>query len=428
MDRFDWYKKVAKNVSFIPSPIQEKILADNNRFITWLSGARSGKSMLSGFLALCEVLLPGKNIWIVAPSYDLAKKEFDHTISFLQKFSIPDSNESLLDLAELSVPCEGSCKISFSWGSSIETKSTDNPISLLGVELDLLILAEASCIHRNVYDRYLRARLGSRVGRQLAFSTGSGDSGLFADFVNNGRRLLSGWSTYESSTLSNPYFNKEEYELSRQQLDAKTFAEQFEGKLVSFRGLVFDISEEMENPIIDLTPEQFEYIKTLPIFVGIKYNINNVTPITILAYDKSSRVFYTLLDMEKKESILPEIVEGLNEKLKGFKVVAYVVDAWDYETYERLSVLSCPVCKVEQEKKLGKTKATIFRARNLLTLFREGRFKISSKCQNTIKELSKCTWPNPKKEGSDLLEGEIPLPKFFQFLYVSSGIISFLEL
>ena len=422
-----YFESAAKAMQFAPTPIQQQILNDEARFITWLSGARSGKSILAGFIIAATCLLPNKAIWIVGPTYDLAKKEFTYALSFLSNFKM-NEDESVLDWAsECSTPCEGMCRLAFSWGSYIETRSTDNPRSLLGVELDLLVLAEAACVPRSAYDRYLRARIGSRVGKQLAFSTGAGDTGLFSDFVQKGRDKIEGWSTYETNTLANPYFNVAEYELAKKQLDKKSFEEQFEGKLVSPRGKVFNLDDFTETPIIDVDERTLEKIKAFPVFVSIKYFSNNVSPLSIVAFDSVSKTYYVIYDTCTSSLLPSEIVQYVTDKLRGFNLVAFLVDAWDLDTYDRLSSLSVPVAKIDCEKPLGKSKAVITRARNLIYMLKLGKLKIARQCENTLAEFDKCKWPDPKKESSDQLEGEIPLPKFFQLLYLAAGVYSYLE-
>lgn len=423
-----YLNQMTKPLGFKPTGIQKEILNDPSRFITWLSGARSGKSLLAGYIIAAACLLPNKAIWVVGPTYDLARKEFFYAIQFLSAVKF-ETGETLLDWAsEYSTPCEGMCRIAFSWGSYIETRSTDNPRSLLGVELDMLVLAEAACIPKTAYDRYLRARIGSRRGSQLAFSTGAGDTGLFSEFVQNGRLGKEGWSTYETTTLANPYFSQEEYELAKQQLDKKSFEEQFEGKLVSLRGLVFNLDEYTETPILEIDEHTFDQIRALPVFVSLKYMVNNKSPISIIAVDTRNKIYYIIYDTSS-ESLLPaDIADMIRQKTAGFNLVAVLVDAWDLDTLERFSTFNLPITKIDREKPLGKNKSIVYRARNLIKLLTEGRIKVSNRCENTIQEFSKCKWPDPKKEDSDLLEGEIPLPKFFQYLYLAAGVESYLEL
>jgi len=74
---------------------------------------------------------------------------------------------------------EGSFKVSSKSGMSIrfvngtivECKSADNSISLLGDELDLLIIDEAAVLPPNIYERYLFATTAMRKGTTIFIST-----------------------------------------------------------------------------------------------------------------------------------------------------------------------------------------------------------------------------------------------------------------
>ena len=73
-------QKLKERIGFIPHPAQQHILDNMKRFTTISAGRRFGKSNLCGFLALRELIASNRNIWIVAPTYDLSQKVFNYII------------------------------------------------------------------------------------------------------------------------------------------------------------------------------------------------------------------------------------------------------------------------------------------------------------------------------------------------------------
>ena len=70
--------KLKEKIHFQPHLAQQEILAKMKRFTIICCGRRFGKTLLASYLALKKGLLNNKNVWIVAPSYDLSKKAFDY--------------------------------------------------------------------------------------------------------------------------------------------------------------------------------------------------------------------------------------------------------------------------------------------------------------------------------------------------------------
>lgn len=416
-------------VNFNPHEIQQKIIASTKRFITWVSGARSGKSILAGMMIAAELTIPNRRIWVVGPSYMLAKKEFDYALHFLQQYFVVFRGRSIRfsELCKVSTPKEGSCVIITPAGSFVATKSTENPSSLLGEELDTLVLAEAAEIERDPYERYLIARLGSRRGRQLAFSTGAGECGVFAEFVTNGENNKQDWETFKSTTLVNPHYSIEEYERNKATLDEKTFKEQFGGELVSKRGLVF--TSNMENVVIPASDDLLREIKDLPTFVGVKYKYNNKSAFVLVSYKRSNKTFFVMKEHIGEKKLLETFIEEIRGSLSSFTSKrGFVIDTFDRTTQSDFKGKKITTIMNDGiERKLGSERSTLNRVKNIQRVLNENRLKIVDKCMSTIDEFKKCKWPDTKKEGSDQVELEIPLPKYFCCLEAVAHVICFID-
>ena len=92
---------------------------------------------------------PNKKIWLVGLSYDKADLMFREV---WQKMVVGQAN----DIERAS---EKERFIKFKWGTTIEGKSADNPDSLVGEGLDLLIMDEAAKVKKRIWDMYLSPTL-----------------------------------------------------------------------------------------------------------------------------------------------------------------------------------------------------------------------------------------------------------------------------
>jgi hypothetical protein len=158
-------------INWKPHAKQREVIEGTSRERVICAGRRGGKSALCGYVAakrffeLFEEVREGKResvkIWVVAPSYELSRKVFEYIVNFLRKL------DKSIDgyLTERPAP-----------QIKISEKSADEPKSLLGEELDLLIIDEAANISQKIWFDYLLPTTASktRQGRTIFISTPRG--------------------------------------------------------------------------------------------------------------------------------------------------------------------------------------------------------------------------------------------------------------
>ena len=129
-------KKLQEKIKWTPHPKQEEILRvmPNMREVVVNAGRRGGKSALCAYIALKYLLLDDQKIWIVAPTYDLTQKVFFYLVRWFMIVA-PSQAKAITKRPQP--------KIQTARRTILECKSADTPVSLLGEELDLLIIDEA---------------------------------------------------------------------------------------------------------------------------------------------------------------------------------------------------------------------------------------------------------------------------------------------
>jgi hypothetical protein len=155
-------------------------------------------------------------------------------------------------------PKIGDMQITFKWGSWIRAKSTKDPTTLLGEEIDGVILSEGSQMPLKTWTRYLRQRLSSRGGQVIIPTTPAG----YDDFLHplwlqgqeNGNQYpdvpyTQSVQSWQFPSWSNPYYDKSELEAAMRDLksgilDEADFEEQWGGKFTSQTGKVYKTFKE----------------------------------------------------------------------------------------------------------------------------------------------------------------------------------------
>ena len=175
-------KVLQKKIGWTPHPAQQEILDNLGQYTAICAGARFGKTMLASYIALRQLLFPNQHIWVVAPTYGLTEKIYNYLSQWLAKGFSNDVKKGLITLSDRRGESKIVNKLTNSW---IEFKSADpNSLpSLLGEELDLVIIDEAPRVPRIAWESYIYQRLTSRNGKAIFIGTPKGKGWFYEEFV-----------------------------------------------------------------------------------------------------------------------------------------------------------------------------------------------------------------------------------------------------
>ena len=413
---------IYEGMGYYPHHLQAKVHDSSARFRVVAAGARGGKSMLAGAEIVSALLAPKQHVWCVATQYTLAEKEFDWAVSFLDKLEI--GGKRALSLARISNSQRGSKSLLFPWGSRLETRSCEKPQTLLGVELDLLILCEASQIPKSIWERYLRLRISSRQGKMLATSTPNADGGLFFEMFNRAEKDQD-WARWQFESRDNPTFPRGEWETMKEEMDAKVFDEQARGLFVSRRGFVFSLSPQ--NYTAQDVPVEW------PFFVGVHYKPNNPVVAVFVSVRPEPRryIVYDEIHLEGKNVL--DICGEIKQRIAGRpKFLGVCCDFWDPAIQQELKTVGFSVGVNRKEKDIGRAIAAQKRVQglqNALKIRADGstRLIFHTRAANTIRDFTKVKWPDRREEEQEKPEQDAPLGKYMFGPSAVSYVIALLE-
>lgn len=246
-------KKLRELIGFEPHEKQWDILraiSTTARFITMCWGRRSGKTLLVAYIAIRylltnhaklnaageEVGREGNTIWIVAPTLDLAQRSWDYLMEWIPFLNKHMGKAFKINKSNLTIEC----KIS---GSKLFLKTSDNPVSLLGAGLDLLIVDEAALIQEDIWQTYLKPTLVDRGGRAIFVSTPRGKN-WFYNMMLKGIDEAQKYADYMYShmrTSDNPRLPNidREMELARMEMPLNQYMQEHEAEFIDGSGTVF---------------------------------------------------------------------------------------------------------------------------------------------------------------------------------------------
>ena len=204
--------------------MQREVANDKARFRVLAAGRRWGKSRLGSALCVAEALRGGR-AWWVAPSYPVANVGW-RMIKRLS-VSIPGAQVRVVDRA-----------ITFPSGGEVQVRSADNPDSLRGEALNLVVLDECAFMKEEAWSEALRPALADRLGRAVFISTPKGYT-WFWRLWNQGLTGDANYHSWQLPTASNPYIKPTEIEAAQRNMSERTFKQEFLAEFIDDSGGVF---------------------------------------------------------------------------------------------------------------------------------------------------------------------------------------------
>ena len=200
---------------------QKEVAESPARFKVVAAGRRFGKSRLGSVLCVAEALRGGQ-AWWVAPSYPIATVGW----RMIKRLSGRIPGVSIK---------EGEHTVEFPGGGEVRVRSADNPDSLRGDGLDLVVLDECAFIKREAWTEALRPALSDRQGKALFISTPKGRN-HFWELYQRGVRQEEGWQSFTFPTNTNPFMMQCEIAAAERDLPEMIFRQEYLAEFVDDSG------------------------------------------------------------------------------------------------------------------------------------------------------------------------------------------------
>ena len=236
---------------------QHKVSSSNKRFRVLVSGRRFGKTYLCITEMMKFATQVGKTIWYVAPTFKMARE-----IVWLKlKQMLSDFNwiESINE-TNLSIRIKKT-------GSIISLKGCENYDSLRGVGLDFLILDEFADIDEKAWTEVLRASVADTQGDVLMCGSPKGFGNWSYRMYEKGKRDKE-WDSFQFTTLEGGMVPPEEIEQAKQDIDIRTFRQEFEGTFENYAGAVYYNFHAVDNVL----EKKIDWNK--PLHIGLDFNVD----------------------------------------------------------------------------------------------------------------------------------------------------------
>ena len=204
-----------------------------------------------------QAAIPNQIIWYVAPTFKMAKEIcWSDLKQTLAKYNwIEDINETTLTIRIRKT------------NSIISLKGAENFDSLRGTGLNFLVLDEFADIDKRTWFEVLRASCSDKEAKVLFTGTPRGFGNWSYELYLKGKQDPE-WESFQYTTLQGGMVTKEELEQAKQDVDIRTFRQEFEGTFENYAGAVYYNFHPVES-VIDC---KIDWKK--PLHIGMDFNVD----------------------------------------------------------------------------------------------------------------------------------------------------------
>lgn len=288
-----------ERVGYRPHPGQRPLHDSPARFKVLSCGRRFGKTECGPRDIGPLIHVPEGYIWIVAPTYDLALKEFrlfHKDIAKLKRQGHIKVEKSVMD------PVGKRFLLKVRGGATIEVKSQEKADQLVGEGLVAVIMAEAARLKPSIWTELIRPTLADSRGVALFPSTPRGRNWFKALYDRGQAGDRTDWASWRLPSWENPVLfpmGEEDPEIldMRADMGRQEYLQEIAADWVAFEGQVYD--EFTDEVHVD----RFAPMRSATTYGAVDFGY--VDPFVVLAiqHDADGRVY--VLDEYWSERMTP---------------------------------------------------------------------------------------------------------------------------
>jgi len=277
---------------------QFEVFWNPSRFRVVVAGRRFGKTVL----ARAEIIRAAKGkgaklIWYVCPTFGMAREiMWDELIYALPKKWVKKINETRLEIRLVN-------------GSVIQLKGADRPDTLRGRGVHFVILDEFQDFRNEVWEKVIYPTLTTTRGRALIIGTPKSFNHFYNLYqlgnVRKNKKMLHWWS-WQFPTIMSPFVPPSEIEHAKNNMDEKTFRQEFLASFETMAGRVyyaFDRNVHVGN---------YAFNPRLPIWIGQDFNIDPMS--SVIMQEQPNGDVWVVDEIYLPSSNVQEVCEEIDRR------------------------------------------------------------------------------------------------------------------
>ena len=281
---------------------QRNVINNDARFRVLITGRRFGKTYLAVNELAKFASQPNKKVWYVAPSYRQAKAI---CWNVLKEKMIYHKWVKTINHSDLTITLKNN--------SQITLRGSDNEQSLRGVGLNFLCIDEFADVSKEAWYEVLRPTLSDTKGHALFCGSPRGFGNWSYDLYKMGETNKD-WKSFQYTTLEGEQVTQDEIEQAKQDLDLRTFQQEYEATFVNYSGMIYYNFSRDKN-IIE------KYTKDSPVLhIGLDFNVDPMSAVVCII--ENDRII-VVDEVQIYSSNTNEMCDEIKTRYKNKQIVVY---------------------------------------------------------------------------------------------------------
>ena len=381
----DQYLKLLDSWNTLNSAQLALINAINNpqyRFVCAALARRLGKTYISNIIAQLVALVPGCNVLVISPNYNLSSISFELQRRFIKHFDLEVERDNLKDKV-----------IELSNGSTIRMGSITTVDSVVGRSYQLILFDEAALAEggETAFNVQLRPTLDRSDAKAIFISTPRGQHNWFSKFYQRGwSDQYPEWASIQADWTENTRMSLEDVGEAKRTLSSSEFEQEYMASFLTFEGQIYRFDE---SQLVKPWPGGYRY----EAIAGCDPGYRDSTAFVVVLWIQELDTFWVVGEYLKSAQNTSEHAQAFRELIDTWSVELVFVDS-------AAAQFSADLAYIYDIATTRSKKDVLSGISYVQTLVEQGRLLVDPSCTNTIEMLNQYRW-----DTRETLQRERPL-------------------
>ena len=344
------------------------------RFICAALARRLGKTYIANIIGQLVTLVPGSNVLIISPNYNLSSISFELQRKLIKHFDLEVARDNLKDKI-----------IELENGSTIRMGSLSTVDSTVGRSYDLIIFDEAALGEGGeaAFNVALRPTLDRPGAKAIFISTPRGRNNWFSQFYNRGfDDNFPEWISLQADYSENTRMAESDVAEARRSMSKAEFEQEYMASFTTYAGQIYNYNQQdVVAPPPDLLGEAI---------AGCDPGYRDETAFVAVVYDHKQDWFWVVDEYLKSEKTTKEHAEEFQVLCTRWGIETIFIDSAAAQFASDLAYLyNLATTKAKKDVLPG--------IAYIQTLVAQNRLKVAPHCENVLAMLDQYRWDD--KEG-----------------------------
>jgi hypothetical protein len=344
----------------------------NYRFVCAALSRRLGKTFIANVIGQLVVLIPGCNVLIMSPNYNLSTISFDLQRGFIKQFDLEVTKDNVKDKV-----------IELSNGSTIRMGSITTVDSSVGRSYNLIIFDEAALGEggEEAFNVSLRPTLDRPGSKAIFISTPRGKHNWFSKFWERGwSEQYPQWISLQADYSENERMLETDVEEARRSMSKAEFEQEYMASFNVFEGQIYSLSESL---IVE-----FEHSDGVEYLAGIDPGYRDPTAMVVIAYDPKGDTFHVVDEYLEAEATTAKHAEAFHKLIDRWGLDSGIFIDSAAAQFAGDLAYSYDISTIKAKKQVLEGIAYV------QTLVEQGRIKVAPHCKHTLEMFDQYQWDN----------------------------------